>query len=560
MFLIVKQGGVFIIDNSDTHNKDKSNTNAVIIIVIIFATVITVSTGIFYFQAKKEYIDGNVLNIGYVGNNSFVTRKITSPWNKNSFYSKLMYRALFSTDETFTKINYDLATKYEILDDGLIYKITLDDNLIWSDGEELTVSDVVFSFEALLVSSNVNELYKTALSHIEGASDYILDSSVPLKGVEVLDNTIIISLSKKYEPFLKILTQIIILPEHCFSIYDIKSGINTCDYWLNPVVSGMYQLNAIVDDLYFSLIKNPNYIGKSPKIEEIRLCSKDSKIPIDFFSTNDTTEIVNLSTLSHFKKYDVNMLYYNYFIFNIKGDDGHINEAMNNYKVRQAISYAIDRETLFETIYFSKGNIINSGIPNEHEVYNDFSYEYDPLKAKELFIEANYDFDRPLRIAYSSTTQSTTAFINGVASNLKDIGLTVELISTTNTSFELYDEREYDFALKGLSVFDLTEWYDEYSKMNPVFNKIFHDVDFEPFLLELTTSADSKSYNNTLSNLQQLEQEKLYKLPLFTLNHYIYINEERLVLPKNLSFGNILHRYDLNIYDWEIKQIVDFKN
>jgi len=70
-------------------------------------------------------------------------------------------------------------------------------------------------------------------------------------------------------------------------------------------------------------------------------------------------------------------------------------------KVRQAIAYAIDMDTIVETIMEGKAIAADSMIPNgpfKAEGLN--AYKYDPEKAKALLKEANWDKSQVLDVVY----------------------------------------------------------------------------------------------------------------------------------------------------------------
>ena len=69
--------------------------------------------------------------------------RVPTPWLNHNMATNLMWRGLLIADSTLTKTSPDLAEKVEISDDGLTYTITLKEGLKWSDGEALTVDDVL---------------------------------------------------------------------------------------------------------------------------------------------------------------------------------------------------------------------------------------------------------------------------------------------------------------------------------------------------------------------------------------------------------------------------------
>ena len=85
----------------------------------------------------------------------------------------------------------------------------------------------------------------------------------------------------------------------------------------------------------------------------------------------------------------------NYFPYIIvTGRDGSIEDEIADLKVRQAIMYSIDREAYAEAIQLNNGDALGGIYPSAfgewHVPELDDSFEYDPVKAKELLAEAGY--------------------------------------------------------------------------------------------------------------------------------------------------------------------------
>ena len=57
--------------------------------------------------------------------------------------------------------------------------------------------------------------------------------------------------------------------------------------------------------------------------------------------------------------------------------------------------------------------------------------------------------------------------------------------------------------------------------------------------------------NAILKQLQDLEQEKLYKVPLFTVGNYVFTNSN-VKIPEGVTFCNPLYSCDLDFANWEM--------
>lgn len=529
----------------------KRNLQIAVIVVVVLTLACTGMWSLDIFAWDKEPIEGNVLNLPYTSE-WYDTDQIQSPWKNMGFHVGLMYRSLLISDSSFENVEVDLAETYEVSDDGLTYIFQMKDGIVWSDGEDLTVEDVVFSIEAVLLGEDVNGIYTTAFLNIEGAEDYVSGEVESINGLVAEGDTITIYMDTVYPAMEQTLAQFVILPEHVLGDEDLVTLQNNV-FWADPVVSGMYKVGEIVSYETVQLVRNELYVGEEPNIDEVILHIDYKNADLDYYSTNNSTEIINYRSMRGMEEYEVDILFYRYLVFNMCGVDGNQNEAMQDETVREAISYAIDREGILSDLYFDSGEVINSGVPTSYGSNNGYEYEYNPEKAKELLEASSYDTSRPLQLIYYYTDSVSRYCMELIAADLEAIGFEVEITQALGTS-ELYDERDYDIMLKGLSAFSLSEWYLEYDDSNANMSMVFGgETAFESLVQDLNTEVDKDEISETLLELQALEQDLIYKYPLFTLNQSLFIREERVDIPDGVTFGNTWYKYDVDFENWSIK-------
>jgi peptide/nickel transport system substrate-binding protein len=100
---------------------------------------------------------------------------------------------------------------------------------------------------------------------------------------------------------------------------------------------------------------------------------------------------------------------------------------LNDVRVRQALTLAIDRKALVATAWANRGTLIGSMVPPTDPWYEDLSgyYPYDPARAKQLLAEAGQaNLSLRLRIPNLSYAVSSAQV---VASDLADIGVHVSI-------------------------------------------------------------------------------------------------------------------------------------
>lgn len=488
-------------------------------------------------------------------------------WNRGDLYKVISYRSLFKADADLKEFNPDLLESYEEEDGGMAYTFVLKDGLKWSDGQDLTGEDVKFSVEGALKGAKVNSIYTNAFSRIKGAADYKEGKADEVAGITVDGQTVKFEMEESVGNMIPVLSQFAILPKHGFEGVDMTQ-YNTADFWKNPITNGMYKVDEVVTDSYISLVPNENYEGTAPKIGKVivNIVPSDAKLnailgnQADFFNSKVPTEISSIKEKDNWKDQTVDTLFYYYLVFNQTGsDDGNANEFIKDPKFRQAVYYAIDRESLSKNLFPEISTPTTYGVParDEENKNTDLEmYDYNPEKAKELLKEIGFKQDKPLEFRYYMADQSSVDLYNAIAQNLQDVGIQVNVQKFAgDATQELFDIRKYDIALKGLSAFGYEEWYGEYASTNANFAKIMgpeNQAKYDDLYNEFLSETDPAKRSDLLKKLQEVESKDLSKMPIFMLKNVIFTNSD-VVDTKDAKFGNPWFATDIGFENWELK-------
>ncbi|MBR5970233.1 MAG: ABC transporter substrate-binding protein [Lachnospiraceae bacterium] len=494
----------------------------------------------------------------YIATDDASSERVNYPFNNRArFFCNLLWRSLLTTDADFATFKGDLASDYSVSDDGLTYTFTMAD-VKWSDGEPVTAEDVKFTFEMILQLTSINSNYANAAKQIVGANTF--QPGGDLEGITVDGNTVTIQLDSLYADFEKIMSQIAIMPKHVLEGEDFTVFAQS-SFFDMPVTNGMYKVEEVVPANYIIYTINEHYEGEKPQIEKIHISALSDPIvaaqggQLDFWNTNNPAEIEAFRAMDNFTEFDINILYYRYFVVNCYDDDGNPNALMDP-KVRQALVYAIDRQALVDAYYDGFGVVSNSGgVPNTPE-YNSAQSDmaYDPDLAKSMLEEAGFDFSQTLRLRYYSGDQTTQNFMEAIGAMLNEIGIQTDVMKFENDATEeLWTLRNYELAQKNLSAFTYSEWYGEY--INENYAKVLGDIDpeFSQLITSYNTTVDAAERQQSFDDLQMMEQEMIYKLPLFTVNQKLFVNTDKIELPSGIEFGNPWYNYDMQFESWSVK-------
>lgn len=289
-------------------------------------------------------------------------------------YGSPLFQSTLLRYDANMEIIYDLATSYEVTDDGREWKVTIRDDAIFSDGEPLTADDVVFTFETAKQAQSIVDLSN-------------LDSVEKISETEIT-----FQLKKPQSIFIHTLRTLGIVPQHAYGP----------DYAENPVGSGPYQFVEWRKGEQLMVKKNPHYFGKTPEydqltflfMEEDQALAAAKRGDIDVLSVPITMadqEIDGMERLS-FPSVDNRgvMLPYPEPGTNSEGKEmGH--PVTSDIAIRKALNYATDRQAMVEGILESEGTVAFSpvdGLPwkNEEVQIEDNDHE----QAEQILTDAGW--------------------------------------------------------------------------------------------------------------------------------------------------------------------------
>lgn len=135
-----------------------------------------------------------------------------------------------------------------------------------------------------------------------------------------------------------------------------------------------------------------------------------------------------------------------------------VNDKMapfENHKFVEAVNYAIDRETLLQTLAGGHGEVDDEAFPPDYSAYNKSVanyYTYDPEKAKELLRQANYD-GTPITITwFSAPGLNYQSESEQLQSQLEAVGVksTIKSLPTAQAAEDVYVKHDVQFNPNGI--------------------------------------------------------------------------------------------------------------
>ncbi|MCY6485664.1 ABC transporter substrate-binding protein [Clostridium aestuarii] len=303
-----------------------------------------------------------------------------------------VYDGLLRYKKDSTELEPSLATEWKVSDDGKVYTFKLREGVKFHDGTDFNAEAVKVSIERQLPPKRTNDMPYASFTFGE------------VEKVEVVnDYSVKITLKEPYTPFLANLAMVLAAPivsPTALEKYDGK-------LMENPVGTGPFKFVKWDKGQSIVLEKNEDYWDEEKaKVDKaIFQFTKENSVRatqlmtgavdiIDGVDPNDVAQIEK-SGATIYKRPGMNI---NYMAFNCE------RAPFNDAKLREAISYAINREELVKFLYQGYSSIANSQMPSFIPGFNDKvkPYEYNPEKAKTMLKELGKEKLEIKMIIYSN--------------------------------------------------------------------------------------------------------------------------------------------------------------
>ena len=400
------------------------------------------------------------------------------------------------------EIEPQIAESWEQVDE-LTYVFKIRQGIKFHDGSDLTAEDVKFSLDRAINSAAVS---------------YIVDF---IDTVTVDDEyTVTVKTKAPFAPALRNLA----IP---FAAIVPKAVVEADEaaFILNPVGSGPYQfvewkqndhvtLKAF-DDYYAGKPATENLIMKViPETSQRSIALETGEIDLAYdMAVNDVAKLKDSTELT---VYEIPSLTCWYISMNMN------KEPFNNPLVREALSYAIDRQLIIDTINAGSGQPADAIIaPGVFGYYSTGVREYDPEKAKELLAEAGYPdgFETSLWV---NDNQSRIEMCQAIQNMFQQIGVecAVEVLE-----FGSYISRttngEHDMAYFGWTTSSADADYSYYSlehstQQGAAGNRSFiADPEVDALIEEARTNSDEATRTELYKELAIKLDEINNNIPVF---------------------------------------------
>ncbi|MDR3146094.1 MAG: ABC transporter substrate-binding protein, partial [Treponema sp.] len=334
-----------------------------------------------------------------------------------------VYEGLVKAD-TDGKLQPALASEYRIEQGGLVYRFTIRQGISFHDGSPLTAEDAKFTLEAAIEAN--------------------FRGFTQIDRIDVSGNTLTLTLKAPDPEFLPYLTQGIV-PR------------NNPDREKNPVGTGPFSIESYTVQQSLVLKKNPNYwkpgFPKLDKVTVVFVADSDALL-LSLRGGNVDGAGVTSSTVQQLdpSRFDVVTGYSNSVQLLALNN---ASPPLDDVRVRQAISYAVDVPQIIDTAFYGQGEASGSPlIPGLTAYYEDSlrNPSRDTDRAKKLLSEAGHPSGFPLEISVPSNYTMHVDTAQVIVNQLKTVGInaSIRLVDWATWLGDVYRGRKYQATIVSL--------------------------------------------------------------------------------------------------------------
>lgn len=502
-------------------------------------------------------VSGGVHIEGLVGSPMYINPVLAGTNTVDQTLIRFIYSGLTSISPA-REVVPDLAEKWEILDDGLVYIFHLRDSVKWHDGYDFTADDVVYTINVLQ-----NENFRGLLrAEVEGII------------VEKIDNLTVKLILPSANAFFLYDMAFDILPQHIFEnipvtdfklVYNVEQIIGT----------GLYFLERTSEGESLTLKRFKEYYGEIPFIDRLVFFFFDTERNMATALKNRTISAggfrqLNPQDIGHLPIVDeliYNLPQYKGLFFNQLGS----NNAIKNQAVRKALAYATNKIAIIEEVEDGWADVVDSPIlPGfwGHKP-NIKKYEFDISAAAEVLKRDGWvDIDKDgilekddTRLEFSLTVRNdaksiATAEILERSWTAIGASVFVEVLDSQALIKDVIRPRAYDILLFGQDLGADSDPYvywhssqatDPGLALAPVFDK---DLDNN-----LESARTNTVLNKTIMYYHQFQDAFADTVPAILLYQprYLYLVDTKVKgVTDQINLATPVDRF-ANISEWYIK-------
>jgi len=480
-----------------------------------------------------------------------------------SYFVRDLFEGLMNQDGDGNLIP-GVATGYTTNDAKDVYTFTLRDNARWSDGNPVTAHDFVYAWRRLADPATASPYSWFAdIMALENVGAVMSGESPPeALGIRALDNhTLEVRLTASLPYFAAMTTHASTFPSPQWTVRTFG------DDWTKPgniVGNGAYVLTEHIPNETATRERNTMYWNNDATIIDkvVTLVINDENTDFTRWEAGETDkgavpsgQYPRLKAEYPDEAISFPRLCTYYMTFNLSPSGP---EAFKDVRVRQALSYALDRSVVTDKVLqggqiqaftFTPGATAGFEVPAV--AFGQMSQDQRNINAKLLMAAAGYGPDNPLKFEYMYNTSEGHKKIAIAAQQMwkETLGAEATLANQEwKTFLKTRGGQNFDVARGG--------WCGDYNEASTFLDLMttpsgYNDGKFSNAEVdELMTSA--RTMSDATSNYTRVEEIMANEMPIIPVYHYTGVFMLRNNL-KGWPFNNV----EQNVYSRDLYKVAD---
>ena len=445
------------------------------------------------------------------------------------------------------EVENGIAEGYEVSEDGLVYTFHIRDNAKWSDGEDVTAKDFEYAWKRALNPNTAAE-YAYQLFYIKNGEAYNKgEASADDVGIKVVDNkTIEVTLESAVPYFVSLLA----MPVY----YPVRQDIieENGDKWaLSPetyVSNGPFKMTEWSEKESMTFIKNENYWdADNVKLETLVFRLIDDQTTtlsafkngeLDIMEQPPTTEIQSLIDEGVAKVYPYLGTYFYMVNVSGKGLSSEAVDALQDVRVRKALSLAIDRNLITEKVSMGGEIPATSYVPEgvKDTQGNTFHKDYSSVttnieEAKKLLEEAGYPNGQGFpTITFTYNTASNNQMIAQAIQDMwkTNLGINVELTNEEWAVFQTTRNNfQYEICRHGWigDYNDPMTFLDMWVTASGQNNAGYSNEEYDSLIAQAKSEQDGEKRTELLRKAEDILMDDMAIIPIYYYTNIVCAND-----------------------------------
>ena len=317
-------------------------------------------------SGNGKYASSQVLNLSYPSSLDSIDISNMSGYGSTGNIFESLYR--LGKNGSITP---GLAKSTKVSKDGKTYTFTIR-NAKWSDGSKITAQDFVYSWKRTVTPATKSQ-YAYLFSGVKNADEIVAGKRSPSTlGVKAQgEHTFIVTLDKPITYFKKLMTYPLFGPISEKAVKKWGSKYATKAQYM--LYSGPFKLTGWTGtNNSWQFVKNNQYWDKKAvHLQKINYTVNESTTTtLNLFQEKklDLTQLAseqvkNMKSSSDYTTYPYSITAF--LVYNFQDSNATIKKALNNAKIRQAISLSINRKTLVKNVIGDASTVSKTFVPQD---------------------------------------------------------------------------------------------------------------------------------------------------------------------------------------------------